>query len=164
MPLVAGDYVFVCSGYGTGCGVLKIEAGISEQMETSLVYSNKRLQNHFPSSVLYEDHVYGFDNDVLSCMAFRTGQVKWKSRTFSEKGALFVAGGHLIVLGGDGLLAIGKASPEGFQPISTMKASNESRCWVTPVLANGLLYVRDKNKLICLDLRQPKAEPAVPTP
>jgi outer membrane protein assembly factor BamB len=164
MPLVAGDYVFVCSGYGTGCGVLKIEAGISDQLEASLVYSNNKLQNHFPSSVLYEDHVYGFDNHVLTCLAFRTGQVKWKSRVFPEKGALFVAGGHLIVLGGDGLLGIGKASPDEFKAISTMQVSKQSPCWVTPVLANGLLFVRDKSKLICLDLRLPRVEQdAVPS-
>ncbi len=199
-PIAAGDYVFFSSGYGTGCCVIKIEEGTGGTLAADFVYKNKRMQNHFPSCVLYEDHLYGFNDDILTCMEFRTGNVKWRSRAFTEKGGLIVAeanygplhllasglsaqnlaqtggsltslapflsalpvmdsdgfcmNGHLIVLSGGGILAIAKASPEGFDPISTLRVSQEYRCWVSPVLANGLLYVRDKNRLVCLDLRK----------
>jgi len=29
-------------------------------------------------------------------------------------------------------------------------------CWAPPALANGLLYVRNETRLVCLDLRAPR--------
>jgi outer membrane protein assembly factor BamB len=63
--------------------------------------------------------------------------------------------GYLIVLGGYGRLAIARASPKGFEPISDFHIQG-STFWNIPVLASGRLYVRDQDQLTCFDLRKAK--------
>jgi outer membrane protein assembly factor BamB len=150
-PIVRGDYIFISSGYGRGCAQLHIshaDGGWSVER----VYGNVRMKNHFSSSVLFGEHLYGFDDALLTCMDFRTGKVAWKERGF-EKGSLLIADGHLIVLGEQGLLAIAPATPEGFREKASFPFSAD-KCWTAPVVAGGLLYLRDEKQIACYDLRR----------
>jgi outer membrane protein assembly factor BamB len=150
-PLVVGDYVFVSTGYGKGCALLHVAADASGVLKARAVYEHNRYRNHFSTSVLVGEHLYGFDETYLACMEFRTGKVRWKKRGFG-KGSLTAAAGHLIVLGDDGLLAIAEANPERYVEKSSCKLL-EGRCWTMPVLANGRLYIRNEQQMLCLNLR-----------
>lgn len=149
-PIIAGDYIFISSGYNRGCAVVHIER-TGDDVVANRVYENKNMRNHFSSSVLYKDHIYGFNETLLTCMEFRTGKVKWKQRGF-EKGSLLIADGRLVILGEDGKLGLADASPESYREQASVRVAN-GRCWSVPALANGLLYVRDESKLVCFDLR-----------
>jgi hypothetical protein len=151
-PIVAGDYVFISSNYDKGCALLEISADGSAGLQAKAVYENTQMRNHFSSSVLYKDHLYGFDDAVLICMHFRTGKVKWKEKGF-KKGSLLVADGHLIILGETGRLALAVATPERYREKAAFKIS-DTKCWVVPVLAKGRLYVRDEKQIVCLELRK----------
>ena len=62
------------------------------------------------------------------------------------------AGNRLIILTAKGELILAPATPEGFQPISRAQVlSSEVRAF--PALADGFLYARDKDQLVCVDLR-----------
>lgn len=148
-PLVVQDYVFLSSYYGRGCAVLKI----GDDETPHLVYKNKRMRNHLGTSVRIGDHIYGFDDMLLTCMNFRTGEVLWKERGF-DKGALTAFGDHLIVYGANGELALVEANPAEYVEKGRFQFSPQGRqCWSAPVLANGRLYVRDWQKLVCFDVR-----------
>jgi outer membrane protein assembly factor BamB len=150
-PIVAGDYVFISSGYGKGCVLLKIEPD-GDGLRASPVYRHRKMKNHFFSSVRYKDHLYGFSETILTCLNFRTGEVSWDVRA-PDRGSLLVADGHLIILGEQGTLALVEATPDGHRQKSAVEFSKRT-CWSVPALANGLLYVRDTEKIICLDLRK----------
>jgi outer membrane protein assembly factor BamB len=153
-PIVAGDYVFVTSGYGHGCGLLKIEAA-GDRCEAVPVYldgrRNARLRSQFSSPVRYQDHIYGFDETKLTCLDFRTGKVCWRQAGY-DKGSLLAADGKLIVLGEFGRLALVEANPAGFHELSAVQFS-EQKCWTAPALAAGRLYLREPGRVVCLDLR-----------
>src|SRR5262249_6041056 len=102
-PIAVGGYVFISSGYGKGCAMLKIET--DKGFAVRRVYESNQMRNHFSSSVYFKEHLYGFDDDRLVCVEFRTGKVRWKERGF-KKGSLLIADGHLIVLGEYGELAV----------------------------------------------------------
>jgi outer membrane protein assembly factor BamB len=150
-PIVAGDYVFISSGYNRGCAVLKIEAS-GGTFQAKRVYENRKMRNHFSSCVLFKDHLYGFDDSVLSCLEFRTGTVKWKQNGFG-KGSLTIADGHLIVLSEQGTLVLAEATPAAYREVSRLTVADE-QCWTVPVLANGRLYIRNETRALCLDLRK----------
>jgi outer membrane protein assembly factor BamB len=152
-PIVQGDYVFISSDYDKGCALLEVVKGPSSQLQAHRVYENNRMRNHFSSCVLYKDHLYGFDDAALVCMDFRTGKTLWKERGF-QKGSLLVAGGHLIILGEKGRLALAAATPEQYQEQAAFNVSRR-QCWTVPVLADGKLYVRDEQEIVCLDLKKP---------
>ena len=102
-PTIVGDYVLVSSGYGKGCVLLEISADSGGVMQARPVYEHNRLRTRFSTSVLVNEHLYGFDETWLVCMEFRTGKIRWKKRGFNE-GQLMAADGQLFVLGEQGKL------------------------------------------------------------
>lgn len=152
-PIVWGDYVFISSNYGKGCGLLKVSKRQDGSLKIERVYENNRMLNHFSTCVLYKGHLYGFsDPGLLTCMNFRTGEVKWSQRGF-KKGSLLIADGHLIILGEDGKLALAEATEKGYRQKAAYQLL-KGRCWTVPVLANGRLYARNQTEILCLDVRQ----------
>src|SRR5262249_12628321 len=148
-PIIAGDYLFISSGYNVGCGVLHIAAK-GKTLEARLVYKNDSMHNHFSSSVRLGEHIYGFDESELPCVGFRRGRVLWRQKGF-RKGALTIAGDRLIILGENGRLALADATPDAYREKAVCRISHV-QCWVVPVLADGRLFVRDAENLMCLDV------------
>lgn len=144
-PVVSGDKIFISSGYNKGCALVKFD-GRSLQA----VWESRKLRNHFNSSVLWKDHLYGFDESKLACLDFATGEVKWTQDGLG-KGSLMLADGKLIIQGERGDLVIAEASPASFKELARAKVLKD-RCWVVPVLANGRIYCKNNTgDLVCLD-------------
>src|SRR5262249_23418441 len=106
------DYVFISSGYGVGCALLKVTGAADGSLQAQRVYASKELCNHFATSVFYRGHLYGInDPGSLTCFDVKTGQVLWMQRG-AGKGSLLAADGHLIVLEEQGRLVLVEANPE----------------------------------------------------
>ena len=146
-PIISGNTVFICTGYGRGCALLKIEGS-----NVTEVWQNKNMRNHFNSSVLWKGHVYGFDEKKeLRCLDFKTGQMKWAKGGLG-KGSLMIADGKMIILSERGKLVTAPASPEGFEELASAQIL-KGKCWTVPVLANGKIYARNANgQLVCIDV------------
>jgi outer membrane protein assembly factor BamB len=153
-PISIGDYLFISSGYGKGCGLLKVQKDGSGELEVRRVYENNQMCNHFSSSVLYKERLYGFNESVLQCMELRTGKVAWSEKGF-RKGSLLIADGHLIILGETGKLALAEATPSGYKEQGSFRVLHSNRTWTVPALAGGRLYVRDEAHIVCIDLASP---------
>jgi outer membrane protein assembly factor BamB len=155
-PLVihldVGDYVFVSSGYDKGCALLKIEPA-GDGFRPVKVYANRNLRTTFASCVQGGDYLYGFDDTNLACLELRTGRAKWKERGF-DKGSVLRAGGALIILGETGTLAVAEATPNGYREKARFQHSERPSSWTVPVLVGGRLYVRDRDRLVCYDLKK----------
>jgi outer membrane protein assembly factor BamB len=150
-PIVMGNYVFISSGYNRGCAVLEIKKDSNGAFQAKSVYEHNRMRNHFATCVYYQDYLYGFDDATLVCMNFRTGSIAWTKKDF-KKGSLLIADGKLIILGESGTLALAEATPADYRQISSFQFSR-GKCWTCPVLAEGRLYVRDEEKIVCYELR-----------
>ena len=151
-PIFVDDNtVFVASGYGNGCGLLKISAG-----QVTEVWRNKNICNKMNGSVLWKGHIYGVDEKgELKCLNYKTGGILWSQQGFGQ-GSLMLADGKLIVLGETGNLVIAQAVPEGYKVLSEAKILS-GRCWSVPVLANGRIYARNAaGTLVCLDVSTKK--------
>lgn len=145
-PIKSGSKVFISSGYNRGAGVFDISKTPAEK-----VWENKNLRNHMASSVLWEGHLYGVDENQLRCVEFESGQVKWTDKV-SGKGTLSMADGKLIVLSERGELLVANPSPAGFKPIVRAQVVG-GKCWTAPTLANGKIYVRTgPGDLVCVDV------------
>jgi outer membrane protein assembly factor BamB len=145
-PILSGSKVFISSGYNRGAGVFDVSKNPAEK-----VWENKNLRNHMASSVLWEGHLYGVDENQLRCVEFETGQVKWTDKV-SGKGSLSMADGKLLVLSERGELLVANPSPAGFKPIVRAQVVG-GKCWTAPTLANGKIYVRTgPGDLVCVDV------------
>ncbi len=145
-PILVGSKVFISSGYNRGGGVFDV----SEQPPKK-IWENKNMRNHMASSVYWQGHLYGVDENQLRCLDFETGEVKWTEKA-SGKGSLLLADGKLIVISERGELMIGDASPKEFKPVARTQVIG-GKCWTIPVLANGKVYVRTgAGDVVCVDL------------
>ncbi len=145
-PIVSGSKIFISSGYSVGCALLEIsESGLTT------IWQNKNMSNHFASCVLWEGHLYGFDENQLRCLDWKTGDLKWTQRGLG-KGSLMLADGKLIIMGDKGDLAIAEASPDSYKELARARVLS-GLCWTVPVLSGGKIYCRNhEGELLCLDV------------
>jgi len=148
-PIVHDGQIFFSSDYGTGCVLLKVgNRGASE------VYFNRDMRNHYSTSVLVGDYLYGYSSSVLTAMKFQTGDVAWRDRSVG-KGSLIYADGRLYVLGEEGKIALVEATPAGYREISRFEIPHGGLpTWSQPVIADGKLYVRDQDNLFCFNIKK----------
>jgi outer membrane protein assembly factor BamB len=149
--IIAGETIFISSGYNKGCALIKVSGG-----DATEVWQNKNMRNQINCSVLFEGHIYGFDGQVggggkLTCIDLATGEKKW-SQSGMETGSLMVADGKMIILGESGKLVIAEASPDAFKELASAEILI-GKCWTVPVLANGRIYARNAaGQLVCVDV------------
>ena len=148
-PIFDQRRLFVSTGYGTGCALLELSAASGKPAATQL-WAGKQMQNCFSTSVLVDGYVYGFHNLLLTCMDFKTGDVKWKQRGFN-RGSLIAADGKLIIYGERATLALAAASPLKYQELSRAQVL-DGKTWTVPTLSSGRLFVRNEQEMVCLKL------------
>jgi outer membrane protein assembly factor BamB len=150
-PIVSNGHIFLSSDYGTGCALLKIAPGSRSAAE---VYFNREMKNHYSSSVLVGDYLYGFSSSILTAMKFLTGEVAWRDRSVG-KGSVTYAEGHLYALSEDGVMGLVEATPTAYKEKSRFEIARGSfPTWTPPVIANGRLYIREQDNLYCYNIRK----------
>jgi hypothetical protein len=143
---------FLSSDYGNGCALLKIAA--SGGSSASEVYFSKEMRNHYGSSVLVGDYLYGYSSGILTAMKFETGEVAWRDRAVG-KGSVIYADRHLYCRGEGGIIGLVEATPEGYKEKSRFEiAKKEFPTWSTLVIANGKLYLREQDSLYCYNIKR----------
>jgi outer membrane protein assembly factor BamB len=146
-------YIFISSGYGKGCALVKVLEQ-DGKFGAKAVYANNELCCHFGSPVRHGEYIYGLDETRdLTCLSIRTGLSVWRQRGF-QKGTLLRVDDRLIVLGEAGKLALIEANPKEYRELAACRPMRD-RCWTMPVLADGRLYLRDRRQVMCLDMRKP---------
>ena len=145
-PIVFDDKIFISSGYGTGCALLQVTAS-----SVRPVWSSKNMRNHMNSCVLWQGHLYGFDENQLKCLDVITGAVKWSTPAYG-KGSLMLADGRLLLYGERGRLGLADATSAGFKETAGAQVIGGNSTWAPPVLSNGRIYCRSLAELICLDV------------
>jgi outer membrane protein assembly factor BamB len=151
-PILQNGHVFVSSDYGTGCALLKLEPS-GGSMKATEVYFSREMKNHYSTSILVGEYLYGFSSSVLTAMRFADGEVAWRDRSVG-KGSVIYAEGHLYVLGENGTLALVEATPEAYREKSRFEIPRGAYpTWTPPVISNARLYLREQDSLYCYDIK-----------
>jgi outer membrane protein assembly factor BamB len=151
--LLATNRFMLSGGYGTGSEAIEISR-TKACFGAKPIWHNTSLKNKFTSSVFWQGFVYGLDEDILVCFDAQTGERKWKDGRYGY-GQVVVADGYLIVLSGEGQLALVKASPDRYEELAHFQAL-EGKTWNHPALFGGKILVRNAVQMACFDLRPPK--------
>jgi len=150
-PVIAGNRLFVSTGYSTGCALFELSAKQGKPAAKRL-WANKEMKNYFSTSVLVDDYLYGFNNNKLTCLDFRTGKAKWSAGGFN-RGSLLAADDKLIIYGAQGLLALAEISPDSYKELASFQFCDE-RTWTVPTLSGGRLFLRNEKDLACLKVKK----------
>ncbi len=149
-PVILSTNRFLLSaGYFTGCAAVEV-ARTGAGFAARTVWQNKSLKNKFTSSVFWQGHVYGLDEDTLTCLVAATGVRKWRAGRYGY-GQLLLADGHLVVLSGDGVLALVRAAPDRYRELARFPAIR-GKTWSHPAIAEGKLLVRNETEMACFQI------------
>ena len=155
-PIIAGDEVYISSGYNVGCK--KVRIGSGNQPED--LWTNTNMINHHGGVILINGYLYGYsDKSGWTCQDWKSGEVKWSEKKLG-KGAIHCANGQLYLLDEkDGTVALIDASPDGWKEHGRFKLDPQTaqrkpdgRIWTHPVVSDGRLYLRDQELLFCFDV------------
>ena len=152
-PLSVDDLIFLSASYRTGAVVLRVKGRELEQLWSS----DEALSNHYATSIHHEGHLYGFHGrqeygPSLRCVDLKTGKVRWSQDRFGS-GTVTLADDRLIILREKGELILAQADPKRYQQVSKARIlTGTVRAY--PALADGLLYARNQDTLVCVDLKK----------
>jgi outer membrane protein assembly factor BamB len=150
-PVMLGTNRFLLSaGYFTGCAAFEVTRS-TNGFATRVLWQNNNLKNKFTSSVFWQGYIYGLDEDILTCLDASTGERKWKDGRYGY-GQLVLASDYLIILSGDGELALVHATPERRDEIARFQAIR-GKTWNHPAISQGKLLIRNSAEMGCFDLR-----------
>ena len=152
-PLVIGDTLFFSTAYDTGALLLKFDG----KKVTEVWKNDESMTNHYNTCVFHNGHLYGIHGRQeagadLRCVELKTGKVKWTQKRFGCA-SLILADGKIIAFTEDGELVLFRPTPEGFQQISRADVLDAEPARAMSALSDGRLFVRDRDTLICFDLR-----------
>ncbi len=152
MPVAVGANRFmISSGYDQGAALVEVTRNAPGH-RVEVVWENRLFRNHFSTSVVVGDAIYGFDNGILKCLNASSGEVHWMARGYG-KGSVVVSQDQLIVLSDDGDLALLRATPERHVELARVEGVLAGKSWTSPTLAEGRLYVRNHSELVALGPR-----------
>src|SRR5688572_13508781 len=161
-PLYHDGHVFAASAYGAGGGLVKLvkdAAGIKAEE----VYFTNKMQNHHGGMVVVDGALYGAnggnEGGFLACLDFKTGNLLWDERDSGQrrapKGSIALADGRIYYRTEQGAMLLIEPNPKQYtergrfdQPDRTPQPA-----WPHPVIANGKLYLRDQDLLLCYDVK-----------
>jgi outer membrane protein assembly factor BamB len=162
-PIYHDGLVFAASAYGAGGGLVKLSKDENGGVKAEEVYFCKKMQNHHGGMILFDGSLYGAnggnEGGALVCLDFQTGNVLWDERDDTDhrapKGSLAMADGRFYYRTEKGTVLLLEPNPKQYvergrfdQPDRTAQPA-----WAHPVIANGKLYLRDQDLLLCYDVK-----------
>jgi outer membrane protein assembly factor BamB len=163
-PVVVDDQVFISECYGIGSALLKVRPGGYDVVWSDAKKFKKSMQAHWNTPIAHEGYLYASSgrhpqNAELRCIELATGKVMWSQPRLGRTSLLMVDG-HFICQSEFGPLLLLKVNPKKYEPLSLLQVTEPGKekplleypCWAAPVLANGLMYVRSEERLVCLEL------------
>jgi outer membrane protein assembly factor BamB len=181
-PIYSEPNLWISAPFKQGCQLLRVTD--DDRPELKSVWHSKLLSNDVCSSVLVDEHLFGFDiNDVQSkvhrpsrgsfrCLEFATGKPIWQNGSKRERHSLdpkrgtaaadsvghcsvLYADGKLILFNDMGDLMIAKADAESFELMGKVRVLGGEVCWTQPMLLGSRLYLRNHSQAVCVYLGDP---------
>jgi len=168
-PVLYNDHIFVSAFY-SGSLLVKLGDNYTSakkvwQRSGESERKTDALHCVMNTPVIIDDFIYGVDSyGELRCLEFATGNRVWEDLTAVKKDRWanihFVQNGNKTWMFNEhGELIISELSPVGFKEISRTKIIEPTKeqlprgvTWSHPAFANKHIFVRNDNRLVCIDL------------
>ena len=155
--VAVSNRVFLCSGENrfSMCIELKKREG---RYSAEILYQSSREQlNWFNTPAIHDGAVYGFGSFRLQCTDLATGELMWEQferRDWDTKQQLIIADGLIFGLTKAGELVMAEANKAGYKELGRVRHGLEIHHTQQPTLANGRLYIRGLDTVVCYQLTE----------
>lgn len=159
-PVVSGNRIYIGETYQKGGVVFEVD----DAWQTKVLWTddgkrNQSMAPHWNTPVLHDGYLYGCDGERLNgaelrCVDFETGTVRWSVPRLGRSSITY-CDGFLVVMTERGELFLARATPDNFVRVTSYDGDVKFRspCWSAPVIVDGTLIVRGKNKVACFSLK-----------
>jgi aerobic-type carbon monoxide dehydrogenase small subunit (CoxS/CutS family)/outer membrane protein assembly factor BamB len=155
-PVFLNDKVFFSSGYGAGGGLLALSVK-DGAVSASEVYHTTNMKNHHGGMVVVDGYLYGFNDLILTCLEFATGNVMWRDRSVG-KGSVTYADGHLYIQSENNMVGLAEASSTGYREKGRFPIPEKGQMsWPTRSSATAACTCAIRTRCSCTTSR-PRAE------
>ncbi|MFO0979359.1 MAG: PQQ-binding-like beta-propeller repeat protein [Planctomycetaceae bacterium] len=156
-PIIDGNFVFASTSYKQGTCFLELKKNRNKiEVEEKYYLDATTFNNHHGGMVLHNGHIYAGhqqNEGFPTCVDMASGNIVWGGKlrgAGSGSAAIVFVDGHLIFRYQNGTLALIEATPDEYRLKGTLKPDYQEReSWAHPVVANGKLYLREQDKLMC---------------
>jgi outer membrane protein assembly factor BamB len=146
-PIVFGNFVYITSAYGFGSELLDIS-----QHAPRLIWHQKEIESRFSTPIYADGYLYSTTiTNHLICVNARTGVIEWRQTGFELGGMVAIDGMLIVGDGKTGAFALMKLTPSGYQEYGNITPLG-GQSWTAPIIADGMLIVRNPKTIACLDL------------
>ena len=115
------------------------------------------MRPYFNDGVVHKGHLFGFDGSRFCCINLETGSEAWKEGSYGAGQVLSLGDqGVLVVQADDGRVVLVEGDPAGHTELGKL-AAIAGKTWNHPVVAHGMLFVRNGQEAACYRLRPPPA-------
>ncbi len=165
-PVVVGDRVFISECYGPGSALLRVKPGGYDLLwdDAQQRPRAKALQTHWNTPIHIDGYLYASSGRhtqeaELRCIELSTGNVQWSEPGLSRSSLLY-ADGHFLCLEEYGELLLLRVNPKKYEEVAriqvvdpqTQRELVQYPAWGAPIFSHGLLYLRGRDRLVCLEL------------
>ena len=151
--LVDGRYLFF-SSLNSGARGLEFSHDESGKIQYEELWSSRKIRFYHVTSVNDGDWVYGSSGTrspaFMSAVNVKTGEIPWRKRGFAKANTV-LADGRMVVLDENGVLYLTTPTPEDLTVHSQVELLDRV-AWTTPTIVGSHMYVRDKSKIMAVDL------------
>ncbi|HTL17511.1 MAG TPA: PQQ-binding-like beta-propeller repeat protein [Patescibacteria group bacterium] len=164
-PVYQDGKVFAASAYGAGGGLVKLAKDEDGGVKAEEIYFSRKMQNHHGGMVVLDGSLYGAnggnEGGALVCLDFQSGNVLWDERDDADhrapKGSIALADGRVYYRTERGPMLLIEPSPKEYLERGRFDPPDRSKlpAWAHPVIANGKLYLRDQDVMLCYNVKAP---------
>lgn len=148
-PTYSEGLIFqTCGQGGRGTLMIGVDPTLAEQ-EDRIKFEEKKSLPYVPTPIVYKGHLYLWnDNGVVVCMELKSFGTVWTERIGGNFSASPICvNGNLYGVSEQGEVVVVKASPQ-FKLLGRSSLGELSHA--TPAVADGRIYFRTANKVLCL--------------
>ena len=120
--VINGDSILLPTGTGSGTRCIRVVKS-GEQYLTEELWTSRDLKPDFNDFVIFEDHGYGFDSAIFTCIDLKIGKREWKGGRYGKGQVLLLEDSRLLLVAGEyGDVVLLKADPSSHSELATFRA------------------------------------------
>ena len=146
-PVSVGEGRYFIKNRGNGGVLVQVQQN-EGVYAVEAVWESRHIRGTYIYAVYYDGYLFGNNGRILTCVDVATGERVWRSREPGD-GVPIVVDGHLVMMTKTGILAIAKASGDGYDERARL-ALFDDIVWSPPSFANGKFYARSMSEIACV--------------